>query len=588
MPTISTLNTRLTLNTSNFRTGFQMATRTAQRWSRRTSGLLRGVGRNYFNLRLLATDAFRVIDSLSLDSIDRNAKFADSLGIPTQALGGMRHAATITGTAQTTLDKGLQRLTRTLGEATRGYGTGSQALQRLGLDIDQVAGQRPDLALGVIADRLNEIEDPAERAALAYGVFGRQGQEMLNFLALGSEGLALQSAEAERLGLTFNRVDAAKVEEANDAMARVRGVVTGLNQRLTIELAPAIEAVANRLLTAASEGNGFGQTVTRGMGYVSEGIAFAANGLAVFRLGWLTLRTTAQAVISYLTTTIVRISDGIETIAGALGFEYETPQWLRQFEAETLAMTDRLAAETASVFDDLVNNRPAENVRAFFDGLQAEADAAAANQAASSGPLALDEDAALAGFDNFDRLDEELRSLRREADRINLDETEIRLAGLDELGATNDELAEARDLLGEIDRAQRGNRVGDVLADLDREVRNFGLSDSELKLLDLEALGASPDQLDEARAKLEEIDRLRRAEDAGRDGRREALRAVTVGSAEAQRLAFAAAQNPGTRAERDRTPERQLAAQERTADALERIDRRGETREVDEGTWELL
>jgi hypothetical protein len=67
---------------------------------------------------------------------------------------------------------------------------------------------------------------------------------MLNFLSSGSKGLAEMRVEADKLGITFSRLDARRVEEANDAIDRMKMSFGGLKQELIIGTAPALNITA--------------------------------------------------------------------------------------------------------------------------------------------------------------------------------------------------------------------------------------------------------------------------------------------------------------------------------------------------------
>src|SRR2546426_591780 len=82
----------------------------------------------------------------------------------------------------------------------------------------ELVNTAPEEALKGIADGLSKMENPAQRAAAAVAIFGKAGQGMLPMLLGGAEALSAAQREAEKLGLTFSRLDAAKVELANEAM----------------------------------------------------------------------------------------------------------------------------------------------------------------------------------------------------------------------------------------------------------------------------------------------------------------------------------------------------------------------------------
>ncbi len=154
-----------------------------------------------------------------LEAIDVNAKLADRLGLTTESISGLQHAASLAGVSNDELVVGLQKL----------------QLNAPGKTIEE------------IADQLKAISSPAERAKVAVELFGKTGQRLLPLFSEGAEGIKKAMKEAELLGLTFNRIDAAKVEEANDAWTRAKSVITGVGRQLAIALAPFLTAASDSL-----------------------------------------------------------------------------------------------------------------------------------------------------------------------------------------------------------------------------------------------------------------------------------------------------------------------------------------------------
>lgn len=183
-----------------------------------------------------------------LDLIDINAKLSDRLGITTEALGGLQHAADLSGVSTEALSGGLEKYLKNVGEAVNGNKTARAAFQSLGLDFAALANMSTDRAIGTIGDALNAIQNPAQRAAAAVAIFGKSGQGLLPLLAEGSSGIEAMIREAAALGLTFSRIDAAKVEEANDAFSRMKAAIAGIGKTLAIAFAPALKTVANMFI----------------------------------------------------------------------------------------------------------------------------------------------------------------------------------------------------------------------------------------------------------------------------------------------------------------------------------------------------
>lgn len=180
-----------------------------------------------------------------LEAIDSTAKLSDRLGISTESLTGFQHAASLAGVSNEQLSGGLEKMLKNLGEAAAGSDTAKAAFQSLGLNATDLANIPTDQAFEKISDALKAIQNPAQRAAAAVAVFGKSGQELLPLLLQGSEGIKAAIKEADALGLSFNRIDAAKVEEANDAVRRMQSAVTGVVRSITIALAPFLTTAAN-------------------------------------------------------------------------------------------------------------------------------------------------------------------------------------------------------------------------------------------------------------------------------------------------------------------------------------------------------
>ncbi len=184
----------------------------------------------------------------SFETIDAVAKMSDELQISTQSLSGLSHAAKIYGTSLSSVQKGLQIMVRRLGEANEGYGEGLKGLKAMGVSAQEMIDMGTEKAFLKIADAVKVSQTAAEKANIAYQLFGRGGVEMINLLSAGSKGLLELKTEADKLGISFSRIDAFKIEQANDMLARMRARFTGIAQTVAIQFAPIIEGLGIKFL----------------------------------------------------------------------------------------------------------------------------------------------------------------------------------------------------------------------------------------------------------------------------------------------------------------------------------------------------
>lgn len=243
---VGNLVVRLSAQTQRFQRGMAGARGTLNRFASGIGGLIRRVGGLGMALAGIGGAAgMALMVRSSFKSIDAAAKLSDQIGITTEKLVGLRHAAEITGTGGAKLDAALQVMQKRLGEvALKGTGAAAPALEAIGLSAKELIRLSPDEQFRAIADAMGGLSTQSERNAVTANIFSRANQALVNTLALGSKGLDEMQSEAERLGLTFSRVEAAKIEEANDAITRMKSAIGAVANTLAIALAPTVQKVA--------------------------------------------------------------------------------------------------------------------------------------------------------------------------------------------------------------------------------------------------------------------------------------------------------------------------------------------------------
>jgi hypothetical protein len=174
---------------------------------------------------------------------------SEAIGITTDAMQELTYAAQLSGVSSDLLQTSLAKLSKNLGDAAMGGSAAKKALDTLGLSGASLAAMPLDKALGVVADKMSKIENPAQRAALATELFGKSGLKMVNMLAEGSAGLNAMAAEARSLGVVINQDVIANSAEAADKLDALSMVVSANLTQALVNLGPVIIAAAQGLAT---------------------------------------------------------------------------------------------------------------------------------------------------------------------------------------------------------------------------------------------------------------------------------------------------------------------------------------------------
>ena len=395
----------------------------------------------------------------SLEAIDANAKLSDSLGISTEALTHLQYSAKLAGVSNEALAGGIGKLLKNLGGAADLTEQSAGAFGKLGLSAAELAAMPTDQALAKVAGALQAITNPAQRAAAAQQIFGKGAQELMPLLLTTTEELKSQGHEADNLGASYNRIDAAKVEAANDSMTRVGAAITGVFNRLAISAAPFIEAVSNELVKLAAQGEGLGPIVVDAFEMITKGVAQAADYVHLLEAGWYGLKGTVLVVVGGVVKAIDLLGQGQVDLLNLLpGVEI---QWTSTFGN----IADAMAEDAVDAFD-----KAGKGLEAFSSGESGKA----------------------AG-----RLFDDIRQKAEEAAKAIAD-------------------AKAKNNAGPFINTDGIEKAGKILADLQKQVDEFGLTEGEKKVAELKAAGASPEDIARAEqlvANLEGLQNIKKAQD---------------------------------------------------------------------------
>lgn len=210
---------------------------------------INAVGKAVVGFSAISATVFGVMGKRALDAADRVGKLSKQLGVSTEFLSQMSHAAQLTGTNFESFSRGMSQLERNVVNANEGMSTQIRAFERVGVSAEQLKGLKPEDIFDRVADAIAGIEDPTVKSATAMDLFGRAGRDMIPLLNEGADGMRRMREQADALGLTLDEEQTSAAERANDAITKLMAGVQGATNTLILHFAPAIQAVAEFLAT---------------------------------------------------------------------------------------------------------------------------------------------------------------------------------------------------------------------------------------------------------------------------------------------------------------------------------------------------
>ena len=256
---------------------------------------------------------------------------AKRTGVSVEALSALGYAAEQSGAGMEAFENGIRRMQRTIYDAGRGLSTATDALADLGLTTQDMEGLSPEAQFRLLADRLDKIEDPSRKAAIAMTIFGRSGTQLLPMLEGGAAALDAYEQHARKLGLVMSTEDAAAADAFGDALDDLWKTLKMSVFTIGSALAPTLKMVAEKItyvVTVVSawikQNQQIVVTVLRVAAVVvAVGFALAVLGTIISGLGTIlgvliTVVTTVVAVLKVLAAVIAFLISPIGLVIAAV------------------------------------------------------------------------------------------------------------------------------------------------------------------------------------------------------------------------------------------------------------------------------
>jgi hypothetical protein len=252
-----------------------------------------------------------------LQTVDAQAKLAQSLGTTVASIQTLERAGELAGVSISGLEQATKDLTRRLSQAAAGTGPAADALDRLGLSANELIALPLDQRVGAINAAIENFVPAAERAAVAGQLFGQEGSIAMSRIDTATLRQATEDVLA--FGVVVSEQDADQIERTNDAISRLGLIWRGLSNQLAVAAAPALEAVANAMAAIASRTGPLGIAIRGLFDSIGRLTTYTATFAAFLAGRWVAGLAAAALSVRGLATALVLLRGAlIRTGIGAL------------------------------------------------------------------------------------------------------------------------------------------------------------------------------------------------------------------------------------------------------------------------------
>ena len=212
------------------------------------------------------------------DLSDRTGETSGNLMVLQRAFQNAGSSADAVGPA-------VNKLQKFMIDAADGSEKNVEALKKLGLSFDDLKGKAPVEQLKMISERLKDVDDPAQRAALAMGIFGKSGGALLPVLLNLSDEIDVAKSQLGSMPEVMTR-SAEIFDNISDNITVIKGKFVEFAAGLMDRMAPALELVTSLLsrIDTAAIGMKLGEILTGGSNAM-DGFAAALQAVNMGEFG---------------------------------------------------------------------------------------------------------------------------------------------------------------------------------------------------------------------------------------------------------------------------------------------------------------
>lgn len=416
---LGVLTLDLVTKTSGFVEGLSKAERASakskKQFEKDLDSLKRSIG--YASVAFVAGATAMIGSSIKI--ADESRKTAQAVGLTTEALTGLRWAASQSGVSNDELTASFRRFSTSINDASNGIGKGKEVFDELGISIKNTDGTLKDseTLFYQTANALAAMDDGLQKTAFASELLGRSGSKLIPLLNGGEAGIKTLTDEARKLGLVISDETAKNAEIFNDSLAVMGSTARGVANLVVANFIPVMAEMAQSLANADKE-SGFAAEAADAFTSAIKGAASVVIGA----VGYIDTYAKALAGIVFIASQVPEGFDAIKNAVSLVGDELDAN--LKKYD-EYLTRVGNIGTEspvaqetggTSVGAGGEIDTKAQDKITALEDSFKTELELLQAKHEEENAILAAAREQGLETTQSYDEL--ELMLAQRQADQL--------------------------------------------------------------------------------------------------------------------------------------------------------------------------
>lgn len=195
---------------------------------------------------------------------DKVDKMSQKIGISTDAYQEWAYVMDMAGGSADNLLSGMRTLSKVLVDAAEGSQSAFEALEAVGLEIEDLEGMTLEEQLNVVIGALGEMESGAERNAAAQELLGKSAMDLAPLLNMTAEEIEAAKQEAHELGMIMGEDDVIASATMMDALTRFQSTLIGIRNTIFSDFIPGLTTMLDGFTALVSGSDDASEQIVAG------------------------------------------------------------------------------------------------------------------------------------------------------------------------------------------------------------------------------------------------------------------------------------------------------------------------------------
>lgn len=282
---IGNISISLTAETSSFNTSMEKASAVALNSSKNIERSFNMMGAAIAAATGSAIGALGILIDKTEETVFEMQKMAQQAGVSVQSFSKMAYAAKVAGMPTDQLSVIMSRIAHSSLLAAYGSQEQASAYKALGVSVTNANGtfKTADQLILDLSKSLDGYRDSAAKTGIETVVMGRSGAQAAELMHVLATRFDEISEKADRLSVVFNQNTARQAQKLHDSFIDLQEASLGLSVRLLSQVAPALDTLAQRIVSFVSDASNmqkveaFGADLAKGLLEVGDAFEFLVN-----------------------------------------------------------------------------------------------------------------------------------------------------------------------------------------------------------------------------------------------------------------------------------------------------------------------